>query len=291
MIILNRRIVVTTDGYVYEPDGKHTNKVLAELGLDVAGSKSSAITGTKTTSDDEDLKSRKLDSQKSSWFRSVAATLNYMSVDRPDLGFAVKELCRSMSSPSELDLQKLKKIGRYLLEVGNTSIVFAWNASLKRVQGYSDSDFAGGEKRTSTSGGVIMFGGAVIKCWSKQQKVVALSSGEAELYGAVKLGCELMGIKSLAQDFGLDVALDMHLDAKATIGMLMRRGAGGMKHIETNNFWLQNVIASKIVVLHKVHTDDNVADILTKYLSGDKLSHLLKSMGITSMRQSTKHRQ
>ena len=136
-----------------------------------------------------------------------------------------------------------------------------------------------------------MFGGAVIKCWSKQQKVVALSSGEAELYGAVKLGCELMGIKSLARDFGFDVALDMHLDAKATIGMLMRRGAGGMKHIETNNFWLQNVIASKIVVLHKVHTDDNVADILTKYLSGDKLSHLLKSMGITSMRHSTKHRQ
>jgi len=136
-----------------------------------------------------------------------------------------------------------------------------------------------------------MFGGAVIKCWSKQQKVVALSSGEAELYGAVKLGCELMGIKSLAQDFGLDVALDMHLDAKATIGMLMRRGAGGMKHIETNNFWLQNVIANKIVVLHKVHTDDNMADILTKYLSGDKLSHLLNLMRITSMRQSTKHRQ
>ena len=100
-----------------------------------------------------------------------------------------------------------------------------------------------------------------------------------------------MGIKSLAQDFGLDVVLDMHLDAKATIGMLMRRGAGGMKHIETNNFWLQNVVANKIVVLHKVHTDDNVADILTKYLSGDKLSHLLKLMRITSMQHSTKHRQ
>jgi hypothetical protein len=289
--MLNRRVVVTTNGYAYEPDGKHTNKVLKELGLDVPGSKGSFITGAKTTNDEEDLKERKLDDKRSSWFRSVVATLNYMSVDRPDIGFAVKEVCRSMSSPSELDVQKLKKIGRYLLEVGNTRIVFEWNACLKRVQGYSDSDFAGSEKRTSTSGGVIIFGGAVIKCWSKQQKVVALSSGEAELYGAVKLGCELMGIKSLAQDFGLDVALDMHLDAKATIGMLMRRGAGGMKHIETNNFWLQNVIANKIVVLHKVHTDDNMADILTKYLSGDKLSHLLKLMRITSMRQSTKHRQ
>ena len=55
-----------------------------------------------------------------------------------------------MSSPSELDVQKLKKIGRYLVEVGNTRIVFEWNSNLKRVEGYSDSDFAGGEKRTTT---------------------------------------------------------------------------------------------------------------------------------------------
>ena len=100
-----------------------------------------------------------------------------------------------------------------------------------------------------------------------------------------------MGIKSLAQDFGLDVNLAMYLDAKATIGMLSRRGAGGMKHVETNNFWLQNVIASKIVSLHKVCTDDNLADVLTKYLSGDKIAHLLELMSITRMRHSTQHRQ
>ena len=120
---------------------------------------------------------------------------------------------------------------------------------------------------------------------------MALSSGEAELYGSVKLGCELMGIKSLAQDFGLDVSLNMHLDAKATIGMLMRRGAGGMKHVETNNFWLQKVIASKIVNLHKVPTEDNVADILTKFLTSDQLLHLSNLMRITRMQQSVKHRQ
>ena len=136
-----------------------------------------------------------------------------------------------------------------------------------------------------------MFGGAVIKCWSKQHKVVALSSGEAELYGAVQLGCELMGIKSLAQDFGLDVDLTMYLDAKATIGMLTRRGAGGMKHVETNNFWLHNVIASQIVALHKVPTEDNVADILTKYLTGDKLLHLSTLMRIIRMQHSVQHRQ
>jgi len=71
----------------------------------------------------------------------------------------------------------------------------------------------------------------------------------------------------------------------------MRRGAGGMKHVETNNFWLQNVVASKIVTLYKVATDDNVADILTKYLTGDKLLHLSALMRITRMQHSVQHRQ
>ena len=164
MIILNRRVVVEREGYAYEPDGKHTNKVLRELGLDAAGTKGSQVTGAKVMADEEDLKGRTLDTSRSSWFRSVAATLNYMSLDRPDLGFAVKEICRCMSSPSELDVQKLKKVGRYLVEYGNTRSVFGWHSDLKSVIGFSDSDFAGGEKRTSTSGGVIVFGDVVIKC-------------------------------------------------------------------------------------------------------------------------------
>ena len=62
------------------------------------------------------------------------------------------------------------------------------------------------------------------------------------------------------------------------------------KNVETNNFWLQNAIASKIVSLHKVCTEDNIADVLTKYLSGDSMSHLLSLMRITRMRGAVQHR-
>ena len=119
----------------------------------------------------------------------------------------------------------------------------------------------------------------MIKSWSKHQKVIALSSGEAELYAAVKVGCELKGIKSLCADFGFDVSMHLYVDAKATIGMLSRRGVGSMKHVETNTFWLQSLVSSKAVVLHKVHTDCNFADLLTKYLTGQKSDALLEAMG------------
>ena len=55
------------------------------------------------------------------------------------------------------------------------------------IEVYVDSDWAGCRRsRKSTSGGVIMFGGSAVKGWSSNQRVIALSSGEAEYYAALK---------------------------------------------------------------------------------------------------------
>ena len=47
-------------------------------------------------------------------YRGVAARLNYVSPDRPDIGYAVKEAAHSMSAPKASDLHRLRKIGKYL---------------------------------------------------------------------------------------------------------------------------------------------------------------------------------
>ena len=39
-------------------------------------------------------------------FRAVAARANYLSADRPDVQYAVKEICRRMAKPVEGDWQK-----------------------------------------------------------------------------------------------------------------------------------------------------------------------------------------
>ena len=48
-------------------------------------------------------------------FRGVAARLNYMGPDRPDMQYAIKEAARCMASPRECDWALLKNIGKYLL--------------------------------------------------------------------------------------------------------------------------------------------------------------------------------
>ena len=119
-------------------------------------------------------------------FRAIAARLNYIAADMPDIQFACKEVCREMSSPTERSWRKLKKIGRYL--VGRPRLVwkYPWKDNIGSWHVYADSDWAGDvQTRKSTSGGILMLGNHCIKTWSVTQDPLALSSCEAEYYAVV----------------------------------------------------------------------------------------------------------
>ena len=61
------------------------------------------------------------------------------------------------------------------------------------------------ETRTSTTGGCVMLGKHTLKGWSKTQAFVALSSGESELYAALKVSAEALGLIALLKDLGYTV--------------------------------------------------------------------------------------
>ena len=66
--------------------------------------------------EDEDAETQEeLDAAATRLYRGVAARLNYISPDRPDIAFAVKEAARNMQKPTMSDLKKLRKIGKYLI--------------------------------------------------------------------------------------------------------------------------------------------------------------------------------
>ena len=59
-----------------------------------------------------------LNSQMSTLYRAIVARGIYLSQDRSDIQYAVKELSRSMSAPRSSDWERLKRLGRYLLDKG-----------------------------------------------------------------------------------------------------------------------------------------------------------------------------
>ena len=151
-------------------------------------SKSVATPGMKEVADDN------IDFNPSS-YRALVARANYLAQGRPDIQFAVKELCRKMSAPESEDWMRLKILGRYLVGESRMISWFGFQQLPDELVIWTDSDHAGCTKtRKSTSGGVAMLGSHLIKSWSSTQDIVALSSGEAEYYGIVKGAAQGFGI-------------------------------------------------------------------------------------------------
>ena len=94
-------------------------------------------------------------------FRGLADRANYLSLDRVDIQYATKEICRDMAAPKASSMSKMKRLARYLL--GPPRQVLMFQPCLEEAPEmlvYSDSDWAGCLKtRKSTSGMGLTFQG------------------------------------------------------------------------------------------------------------------------------------
>ena len=208
-------------------------------------------------------------------YRRTVARLNYLAQDRADLAFATQEVARTMSAPSTKDVVKLKRILRYVRgHHPRRRQLIEWQELPVQLVAQVDSDWAGCTRtRRSTSGGALSVGKHCLVHWSRTRASVALSSGEAELNGALKGGCELLGAQHLCTDFGLHVGLEMHGDSAACRGVLHREGVGWMKHVEVKQMWLQGHIASGKIRFRQVPREQNTVDAFTKHWTSDAAKH------------------
>ena len=125
----------------------------------------------------------------------------------------------------------------------------------------------------------MMHGNRCIKSWSTNQSAIAISSGEAEFYALVKGSSELLGMMSIAKDLHVPLKGHLHSDSSAAIGISQRRGLGKVKHMHTQYLWVQERIRNKDFALHKVATDKNRADLMTKCLSRPAIDKFIEMLG------------
>ena len=76
------------------------------------------------------------------------------------------------------------------------------------------------------------------------QQRIALSSGEAELYSSVRGLAEMASTVHLHRELYDEKWGQLYAatDATANRAILMRRGAGGVKHVETKYLWAQEMV-------------------------------------------------
>ena len=254
-----------TQGVIYEADPRHAELVIDQLQLGHA--KSVVTLGTREEGTTQEDVEEKLGDQEATKYWAIVARCNYLAPDRLDIACAVKGLARQMANPTRGGWTRLKRLCRYLCGKPRLQQRYQWQDGKRVLKAYSDSDWAGCKStRKSTTGGCLMTGTHAIKTWSKTQSLIALSSGEAELYATLKVSAEPLGLSSMLRDMGYVMSGEVCSDASAALGVINRTGLGKTRHIDTSFLWIQQTAAEQRLRFHKVLGKDNPADLFTKHL-------------------------
>ena len=165
-----------------------------------------------------------MDTKEVTRFRACIERMNYLAIDRPDIMYAVKELARKMSKPNNANLERMRRLARFLKGRPLSVTWYSHEEEPNTLEVFTDSDWAGCRvTRRSTSGGCAMAGTHFIKAWSKTQATSPLSVAEAELYAVVMATSECIGITNIMNDFGRNMGVCILTDASAALGSFVAK--------------------------------------------------------------------
>ena len=126
-------------------------------------------------------------------YRKLIGCLRYMTLTRPDLIFLVSYLSWFMSKPYSNHMAADKRILRYIKGTWDYGLVYESNKE-SRLIGFCDSDYAiDQDDRKSTSRYIFLLISKPIAWNCSKQKVVALSSCEAEYISSALAVCQRIG--------------------------------------------------------------------------------------------------
>ncbi len=201
--------------------------------------------------------------------------------------FAVHAANRKTHAPDEHDLKMAIKILLYLKGTKNLKFKMEeWDQSSESmiISGYSDADWGDDRKdRKSVSGGVICLNGMAIQWTCKKQTCVALSTLEAEHAAAAEVARELLGLKQIMEELELKFKspVTLWIDNKEAIKQVEQdTSSKRLKHADMKlKFLLDRANKEEIEPVY-VKSEDQVADLLTKPLSRQRITKLREMLGI-----------
>lgn len=221
-----------------------------------------------------------------SQYRRLVGKLIYLTITRPDLCFAVNQVSQHMKEPTIYHWNMVERILRYLKGSPGQGIWMGKNGNAEIV-GYCDADYAGDTiDRKSTTGYCTFIGGNLVTWKSKKQKVVSCSSAEAEYRAMRKLTTELVWLKALLKDLGIESStpITMHCDNQAAIHIATNSVFHERtKHIEVDCHKVREKIEEGVILPCFTRSEDQLADIFTKAASLKICNHIYGKLGLVDL--------
>ncbi|GKF09674.1 hypothetical protein Tco_0043898, partial [Tanacetum coccineum] len=134
------------------------------------------------------------------------------------------------------------------------------------LEAFSDSDYAGASlDKKSKTGGCQFLRKRLISLQCKKQTIVANSTTKAE-YAAANCCGQVLWIQNQMLDYGFNfMNTKIYIDNESTICIVKNLVFHSKtKHIEIRHHFIRDSYEKKLIQVIKIHTDHNVADLLTK---------------------------
>ena len=164
-------------------------------------------------------------------------------------------------------MELAQKILRFLQGTKGKGICISCDGDEQDLVVFTDAGFAGADTH-SQSGIVIMWGGSIIVWRSCKQSVSALSTAEAELYGAT-LGWQIIeGLRHLITSFGIEIPkVKVYIDNKAALTIAMCGANWRTRYFAVRGHRLHEEHSRGNAELLHCPTVEMIADCLTKLAS------------------------
>ena len=226
-----------------------------------------------------------LDSVAATRYRSIVGGLQYLTLTRPNIAFAVNKVCQYLHCPTTTHMTAVKRILRYISGSLDFGLKFVRSTSLL-VTAFSDADWAGcSDDRKSTGGFAVFLGENLISWHAKKQATVSRSSTEAEYKALANATAEVIWVQSLLDELGV-------YQSKVPILWCDNIGATYLsanpvfhartKHIEVDYHFVRERVAQKKLDIRIISSQDQVADGFTKPQTERRLHEFCNNLNVTS---------
>lgn len=200
--------------------------------------------------------------------------ISYLANIRVELCTAVGLLSTKMQQPTEHDMDCLLHLRKY---INGTRDLAMWITPETTMQVHASADAAFGVHADgkSVTGMVVRLGprSAPIIAKHSKQKSVATSSTVAELMAICATTEEVLWIKQLLEDMGVNqdtVEIENDNQAAAVLTERGPSGTGRTKWVNVRYWWVHEQMESGAVRLVYVPSEELIADGFTKPLSGNR---------------------
>ncbi|GJR28270.1 hypothetical protein Tco_1104502 [Tanacetum coccineum] len=221
-------------------------------------------------------------------YASVVGSIMYaVRCTRPDVAFSQNLTSRYQQNPDESHWTAIKNILKYLRNTNDMFLVYSGDSTNELgVTCYTDASWeTDRDDLRSQTGFVFMMNGGTVDWKSSKQSTTAMFSMESEYIVAAEAAMEAIWIRKFIYGLGvvpsIDKPMDMYCDNTGAITIADEPGVQkGAKKFRRKYHFIREVIQEGDIRILKVHTDNKLADPLTKPMPCTKQVEHARSIGL-----------